>query len=146
MVHPHLVALDVDGVLAREHRRQPLASLGALGPRRGVHLPAAAAHRVLLVLGDAHADLRDLVLLAAIVGFSRRILPRSAPHWLASIGLGLAVFLMWGAASFPWTAMRGDALQRVGDEVRLNGRQHVVRAVEFGGGEHVLELGPRSDL
>lgn len=35
-----------------------------------------------------------------------------------------------------------DALPEVGDEVALNGRRHVVRAVEFGGGEHVLELEP----
>jgi hypothetical protein len=33
-----------------------------------------------------------------------------------------------------------DALPRVGEEVRLNGRPHVVRSVEFGGGEHVLQL------
>ncbi len=39
--------------------------------------------------------LRDVVLLAAIVGFSRRILPTTAPHWLASIGVGLAVFVLW---------------------------------------------------
>jgi hypothetical protein len=36
-----------------------------------------------------------------------------------------------------------DAIPTVGEEVRLNGRAHVVRAVEFGGGEHVLELEPR---
>jgi len=36
-----------------------------------------------------------------------------------------------------------DGLPRVGDEVSLNGKPHVVRAVEFGGGEHVLELEPR---
>lgn len=35
-----------------------------------------------------------------------------------------------------------DALPAAGDEVMLNGRRHVVRAVEFGGGEHVLELEP----
>jgi hypothetical protein len=35
-----------------------------------------------------------------------------------------------------------DALPEAGDEVTLNGRRHVVRAVEFGGGEHVLELEP----
>ena len=35
-----------------------------------------------------------------------------------------------------------DTLPEVGDEVTLNGRRHVVRAVEFGGGEHVLELEP----
>jgi hypothetical protein len=36
-----------------------------------------------------------------------------------------------------------DALPSVGDEVRLNGRTHVVSSVDFGGGEHVLELEPR---
>jgi hypothetical protein len=36
-----------------------------------------------------------------------------------------------------------EAIPTVGEEVRLNGRAHVVRAVEFGGGEHVLELEPR---
>jgi serine acetyltransferase len=36
-----------------------------------------------------------------------------------------------------------ERLPRVGDEVQLNGRAHVVRSVEFGDGEHVLELGPR---
>ena len=35
-----------------------------------------------------------------------------------------------------------DDLPRVGEEVRLNGRPHVVRAVEFRGGEHVLRLAP----
>ena len=33
-----------------------------------------------------------------------------------------------------------DGLPAVGDEVQLNGRPHVVRSVEFGGGEHVLQL------
>ncbi len=36
-----------------------------------------------------------------------------------------------------------DALPRVGDEVQLNGRAHLVRAVDFGGGEHVLRLTTR---
>jgi CAAX prenyl protease-like protein len=39
--------------------------------------------------------LRDAVIFAAIVGFSRKILPRTAPHWLASVALGLGVFAMW---------------------------------------------------
>jgi hypothetical protein len=33
-----------------------------------------------------------------------------------------------------------DGLPTVGEEVRLNGRPHVVRSIEFGGGEHVLQL------
>jgi hypothetical protein len=36
-----------------------------------------------------------------------------------------------------------DAMPSVGEEVRLNGRPHVVRAVEYGGGEHVVELEAR---
>ena len=36
-----------------------------------------------------------------------------------------------------------ERLPVVGDEVPLNGRPHVVRAVHFGGGEHVLELALR---
>jgi hypothetical protein len=36
-----------------------------------------------------------------------------------------------------------DDLPSVGDVVPLNGRPHVVRAVDFGGGEHVLTLDAR---
>ena len=39
--------------------------------------------------------LRDGVLLASILFFSRRILPTTAPHWLASIALGIAVCALW---------------------------------------------------
>jgi CAAX prenyl protease-like protein len=39
--------------------------------------------------------LLDTIVLAAIIGFSWRVLPRTAPHWLASIALGLAVFVLW---------------------------------------------------
>ena len=35
-----------------------------------------------------------------------------------------------------------ERLPNVGDEVPLNGRPHVVRAVDFRGGEHVVELAP----
>src|SRR5665213_1805613 len=46
---------------------------------------------------------RDLVILGSIIGFSRRVIPRSAPHWMASIVLGVAVCAMWVApdAIFP---------------------------------------------
>jgi hypothetical protein len=37
-----------------------------------------------------------------------------------------------------------DGLPSIGEEVPLNGRPHVVRAVDFGDGEHVLTLEPRS--
>ena len=37
-----------------------------------------------------------------------------------------------------------DGMPAVGEEVPLNGRPHVVRAVDFGGGEHVVTLEPRT--
>jgi hypothetical protein len=37
-----------------------------------------------------------------------------------------------------------DGLPSVGEEVSLNGRPHTVRSVDFGGGEHVVTLEPRS--
>jgi CAAX prenyl protease-like protein len=41
---------------------------------------------------------RDAVLIAAVFGFSRRILSTlTAPYWMSSIGLGLAVFVLWVA-------------------------------------------------
>jgi hypothetical protein len=36
-----------------------------------------------------------------------------------------------------------DVIPAVGEEVELNGRRHIVRAVDFGGGEYVLTLEPR---
>ena len=53
---------------------------------------------------------RDAVLLASIVGFSWKILPRSAPHWLASVGLGVAVCAMWIAPDALFPAWRSHWL------------------------------------
>ena len=36
-----------------------------------------------------------------------------------------------------------DLIPSVGEELRLNGRPYVVRAVEYGGGEQVVELEAR---
>ena len=42
--------------------------------------------------------LRDIVVLASIVGFSRNIIPTlSAPNWLASIAIGIGVCALWVA-------------------------------------------------
>ena len=40
---------------------------------------------------------RDLVVLASILLFSRRVIPRSAPHWLSSIVIGVSVCALWVA-------------------------------------------------
>jgi hypothetical protein len=62
-----------------------------------------AVDKSLPIANPAKEMLRDGVLLASILFFSRHILPRSAPHWMASIALGLAVCAMWIApdALFP---------------------------------------------
>src|SRR4029078_10526932 len=44
--------------------------------------------------------IRDLVLVAAIFGLSRRVVPRTAPHWRASTLLGVGVFVVWVAPDF----------------------------------------------
>lgn len=54
-----------------------------------------AVDKYLPIANPAKEILRDVVLLAAIVGFSWKILPRTAPHWLASIGVGLLIFVLW---------------------------------------------------
>jgi CAAX prenyl protease-like protein len=42
--------------------------------------------------------LRDVVILASIIGFSRKIIPTlSAPNWLASIAIGIGVCALWVA-------------------------------------------------
>lgn len=40
---------------------------------------------------------RDLVILASIVAFSRKILPTRAPYWVGSVLLGVAVCALWVA-------------------------------------------------
>ena len=61
-VHHHQV--DAECLQVRAIPDEPTAS--AVGPGRGVQPAAAAPHLVLVILRDAHADLRDLVLLVAI--------------------------------------------------------------------------------
>jgi len=54
--------------------------------------------------------LRDGVLVAAIIGFSRRLVPRSAPHWIPSVALGLAVFALWVAPDLLIPGWRSHAI------------------------------------
>jgi uncharacterized protein len=56
-----------------------------------------AADQFIPLPNPAREIVRDLVLLAAILGFSRKVLPTRAPHWGTSILLGLAVCALWVA-------------------------------------------------
>jgi CAAX prenyl protease-like protein len=62
---------------------------------------------------------RDLVLVAAIFGMSRRVLPRSAPNWLGSLSLGLGVFLVWVAPDLLIPGWREHALFQNGITGRI---------------------------
>lgn len=53
--------------------------------------------KYLPIANPAKEILRDGVLLASIVLFSRRVIPLTAPHWLSSIALGIAVCALWVA-------------------------------------------------
>jgi CAAX prenyl protease-like protein len=59
-----------------------------------------AVDKYIPIANPAKEMLRDAVLVAAILGFSRRLLPTRAPYWLPSIALGLAVFALWTAPDF----------------------------------------------
>ena len=52
------------------------------------------------IANPAKEIVRDVVLLASILGLSRRVLPRTAPHWLASTLLGVGVFVLWVAPDY----------------------------------------------
>jgi uncharacterized protein len=54
-----------------------------------------ALDKYLPIANPAKELLRDGVLIGAIFGFARRLVPTTAPYWLSSIGLGLAVFVVW---------------------------------------------------
>jgi CAAX prenyl protease-like protein len=56
-----------------------------------------AVDKYLPIANPGKEILRDTVLLASILVFSRRLLPTQAPHWAASIAIGLGVFALWVA-------------------------------------------------
>ena len=65
---------------------------------------------------------RDLVILTSILVFSRRVLAehaRRAPHWLASIGLGLAVCALWVAPDLLVPGWRESSIFQNGITGRL---------------------------
>ena len=69
-----------------------------------------ALDKYLPIANPAKEILRDLYLVAAIIVFSRRVIPRSAPHWLASIGIGLGVFVLWVLPDLAISGWREHAL------------------------------------
>jgi len=70
------------------------STLAWVGPF-AVFMVWLALDKYLPIANPAKELLRDGVLIAAIFGFARRLVPTTAPYWLSSIGLGLAVFVVW---------------------------------------------------
>ena len=70
------------------------STLAWVGPF-AVFMVWLALDKYLPIANPAKELLRDGVLIAAIFGFARRLVPTTAPYWLPSIGLGLAVFVVW---------------------------------------------------
>jgi CAAX prenyl protease-like protein len=81
---------------ADEIRSPSTSTLAWVGPF-AVFALWLAVDKSLPIANPAKELLRDGVLLASILYFSRHVLPRRAPHWMASIALGLAVCAMWVA-------------------------------------------------
>jgi CAAX prenyl protease-like protein len=72
----------------------PAGTLAWVGPF-AVFVGWLALDKYVPIANPAKEVLRDVVILASILGFSRRVLPTRTPHWLASIALGIAVFALW---------------------------------------------------
>jgi len=53
---------------------------------------------------------RDTVILASIVGFSRRLIPSSAPHWVSSVAVGIGVCALWVAPDLLIPGWRSHAI------------------------------------
>ena len=77
----------------------PAGTLAWVGPF-AVFVAWLALDKHLPIANPAKEVLRDVVILASILGFSQRVLPTRAPYWLASIALGIAVFALWIAPDF----------------------------------------------
>ena len=89
--------------------QQQRSSIAWVGPFV-VFLVWLAIDKYLPLANPAKEVVRDAVIAASIVLFSRRLLPRNAPHWLASIGIGLGVCVLWIAPDALVSGWRNHAL------------------------------------
>ena len=78
----------------REDSPDAARTLAWVGPF-AVFMVWLALDKYIPIANPVKELLRDGVLVAAIFGFSRRVLPTGAPHWLASAALGVAVCALW---------------------------------------------------
>ncbi len=82
-------------------RFTPEDSLSWFGPF-AVFMAWLAIDSYVPVANPGKEVIRDVVLIASLFVFSRRIIPRTAPFFLTSIAIGIGVFVLW---IFPDTLM-----------------------------------------
>lgn len=90
-------------------RTEQYPSLPYVAPFVAFMVLLALASRVPLDL-RAYSLLRVVLLSLVVWFFSRKVIPRSAPHWATSIVLGVAVFLLWILPDLAFPAYRGSWL------------------------------------
>jgi CAAX prenyl protease-like protein len=69
-----------------------------------------AIDKYLPIANPVKEILRDIIVVAAIFGFSRRVLPTGAPNWVPSIAVGLVVCLLWIAPDSLMPGWRNHAV------------------------------------
>lgn len=76
--------------------KRPSETLAWIGPF-AVFMLWLAVDKYLPIANPAKELVRDAVIIASILGFSRHILPREVRRWLPSVALGLGVCALWVA-------------------------------------------------
>lgn len=87
-------AAAADAPLAPEQRTRTIEWVGPFA----VFMAWLALDKYLPIENPVKEVVRDVVILAAILGFSRRLLrgyAMRAPHWIGSVVLGVAVCALW---------------------------------------------------
>ncbi len=78
-----------------------------------------AVDKYLPIANPTKEIVRDVVILASILGFSRRVLPTRAPYWAASVGVGLAVCALWVLPDLLFAGWRASPLFQNGVTGRI---------------------------
>lgn len=87
----------------------PRASIAWFGPF-AVFMALLAVMPSLGIPQPWDAAIRVIVILASLAVFSRHTIDFRAPHWIASIGLGIAVFVLWIAPDLLFPGYRSHWL------------------------------------
>ena len=116
---PSPVSADGTGGISPGDVRDPAASTAAWVGPFAVFMLWLSIDKYLPIANPTKEILRALVLIGAIVVFSRHLIPRRAPHLVGSVLLGLAVFALWVAPDALFPGWRGHWMFQNGITGRL---------------------------